>query len=158
MDSSEPKDEPVVTMSIMDDLVGMPRVEDGWLGDIVVDELSIQLELVLATNSNKADVIMSATEGNFTSYYLENDMIFSWKQEWLEEYGNNIITYRQEQLKHVTEISGNTLCGFSGTGKSQYVYAISKDCAHPEVAMQFLNWLTDPDNMLTIYYGPQGLC
>jgi multiple sugar transport system substrate-binding protein/putative aldouronate transport system substrate-binding protein len=39
-----------------------------------------------------------------------------------------------------------------------YVWSISSKTEHPELCMELIDWLSSPEGMLTINYGPRGTC
>ncbi len=168
LETDESGKEEEIIIRVHDLLSSYARFDRGWMEKIFSDELGIKVEMLKSSQIEKADIIFYANETTFKrcveeEQLLENGKLLEWSDELLEEHGSNIGKYLQESVNDVADICGGTAYGLKGNFgveglNTGMIFTISSTSEHPEEAMELINWMSDPDNRITMAYGPRGLC
>lgn len=132
--------------------------------NIEINFLTPDTDVDVAYENGELDIIVCSDPGWFEKY-LDKGYIMSWTNEFLEEYGENLLQYEHDGIAHMAEMNDGIACGFAnkyddilswdGYGS---VYTIASNSEHQEEAMKLFNWLYDPDTYMLLNYGPQGVC
>lgn len=164
------EEEEEITIYVYDPLIAYPDTCSGWMGKIYLDELGINIKTFNEYSPDypddiNADIIIYVNTAGLKlaieeEHILEEGKLLEWSDELLEEHGGNIVKYLQESMDMVADICGGKVYGIKtqlgiDAGK---VFTISSTSEHPEKAMELINWMADPDNQITLQYGPKGLC
>lgn len=164
--SAERSEEPVI-LTIANSYAGSLGKVEGWLGQILLEELNVEIEVT--NDIDNADIIIWANKTTFQQKVtdeaiLENGLLLEWDETLISTYGKNISIYLTAQMDSITSICNGKRVGFAGNATNDgaspqgMVFTISTNCEVPEKAMEFLDWMVVPENTLTMLYGPKDIC
>ncbi len=154
-------DRQVTEISVYVPMAATSSVVDGWISDIILEELGIKVNIIASRNEKKdIDIIITTGPEQAKIDYVDTGKVLEWDEDLLSQYGDNISTYCKGQLDYFTEVCDGRVYGFArhGSGNGTAVHMISKESKKQIEAMKFLNWLANPENMVIICTGPKDLC
>lgn len=164
--------EPIV-LKVCSLKAGYIGLQNGWADQILLDKFNIKLDYVdyntygwqvdlICEEEPDIDIIVWPALFLYEEY-ADHDLSLEWDDELLS-YAPYLKSYLGKYINCVTELSGGKRCGIISDSTlyeeqdKETVWTIGKGSAHPEAAMTLLNWLASSEGMLTISYGPQGIC
>lgn len=167
-ETGKSKADETVVIRVYDELASEIGITKGWMGKIFQDELGIQVEEVNLSETENADITIYCNEASL-KYHIEEEQILEkgklleWNDKLLEEHGSNISKYLQDSLDQVADICGGKVYGVKRNNGVDglsvgMIFTINSTSKHQEEAMELINWMAEPDNMITMTYGPKELC
>lgn len=165
--ASDTEDEQQIVLNVLHQEMEAEGIYNGVRNIILQQELNLKIRFLPADTDvenafeNEAlDIIVWFSPSQFKND-LDKGYILTWDEEFLENYGTNILKYAHDEMERVSELNNGTACGFME--KNIYadawgcIYSIASNSNHQEEAMKLLNWLCSPETYMLMCYGPQGV-